>query len=196
MRERTGADQRLERLPSGPPPGAKLSSIPWTVMKGADTNKSRPIRIQDFAEHCRLMSADSDYLYSMEYEDFRYVGNGQTCIAAELPQNRSKNRFTNILPYDHSRVKLIQCDEDDGSDYINSSYIPGFNSRREFIAAQGPLPSTRDHFWKMVWEQGCTAIVALTKCVEKGRDKCHQYWPDINQRSVIYADIEVSSDNY
>ncbi|KAF1590981.1 UNVERIFIED_CONTAM: Receptor-type tyrosine-protein phosphatase dep-1, partial [Eudyptes robustus] len=93
---------------------------------------------------------------------------------------------------DHSRVKIISCDEEDGADYVNASYIPGFNSRREFIAAQGPLPSTRDHFWKIVWEQNCPAIVALTKCVEKGRDKCHQYWPDVNQRSVIYADVEVT----
>ena len=43
-------------------------------------------------------------------------------------------------------------DDEDGSDYVNASYIPGFNSRREFIAAQGPLPSTRDHFWRLVWE--------------------------------------------
>lgn len=70
-------------------------------------------------------------------------------------------------------------------------FLQGFNSRREFIAAQGPLPSTRDHFWRVVWEQHCPAIVALTKCVEKGRDKCHQYWPDNDQLSVLYADIEV-----
>ncbi|CAD5215307.1 unnamed protein product [Bursaphelenchus xylophilus] len=192
LRERTGVDQKLERLPSGPPPGSKPNSVLWTVMKGADTTKSRPIRIQDFPDHVKLLSADSDYLYSVEYEELRFVGTGQSCIAADLGQNRAKNRFTNILPYDHSRVKIISCDEEDGADYVNASYIPGFNSRREFIAAQGPLPSTRDHFWKIVWEQNCPAIVALTKCVEKGRDKCHQYWPDVNQRSVIYADVEVT----
>jgi receptor-type tyrosine-protein phosphatase beta len=54
------------------------------------------------------------------------------------------------------------------------------------------LPSTRDDFWRVVWEQQCPAIIALTKCVEKGRDKCHQYWPDNNQRSVLYGDIEVT----
>lgn len=52
------------------------------------------------------------------------VGHGQTCIAADLTVNRAKNRFTNILPYDHSRVKLIPTDDDDGSDYVNASYIP------------------------------------------------------------------------
>ncbi|KAH7716570.1 Protein-tyrosine phosphatase [Aphelenchoides avenae] len=191
LRERrTGADQRLERLPSGPPPGQKV--LLWTIIKGPNTDKSRAVRICDFPEHVRMMSADSDFRFSEEYEDLRNIGNGQTCIAADCTMNRAKNRFTNILPYDHSRVKLIPTDDEEGSDYINANYIPGFNSRREFIAAQGPLPSTRDHFWRVVWEQQCPAIVALTKCVEKGRDKCHQYWPDNNQRSVLYGDIEVT----
>lgn len=119
------------------------------------------------------------------------VGVGQSCQAADLAINRAKNRFTNILPYDHSRVKLIRVEDEDGADYINANYIPGFSSRREFIAAQGPLPSTRDAFWQMAWEQQCPAIIALTKCVEKGRDKCHQYWPDQDRMSVTYGDIEV-----
>ncbi|VBB26466.1 unnamed protein product [Acanthocheilonema viteae] len=190
LRERTGVDQRLERLPSGPITLQKFT--PHTVIPGSNIEKSRPVLIHNFAEHVRLMSADSDFRFSEEYEDLKLVGHGQTCIAADLTVNRAKNRFTNILPYDHSRVKLIPTDDDDGSDYINASYIPGFNSRREFIAAQGPLPSTRDHFWRVVWEQHCPAIVALTKCVEKGRDKCHQYWPDNDQLSVLYADIEVT----
>ena len=77
--------------------------------------------------------------------------------------------------------------------YINriSFILQGFNSKREFIAAQGPLPSTRDHLWKAVWEQHCPAIVALTKCVEKGRDKCHQYWPDSEMRTTTFGDISV-----
>ncbi|KAI6184291.1 Protein-tyrosine-phosphatase [Aphelenchoides bicaudatus] len=191
LRERTGVDQRLERLPSGPP-NTKALNIPWTVIKGTNLDKSRPIRIVDFPEHLRLMMADSDYLFSIEYEEFRFVGNNQTCIAAETGPNRAKNRFTNILPYDHSRVKLIAVDDDTGSDYINASYISGFSQKREFIAAQGPLPSTRDHFWRVVWEQNCPAIVALTKCMEKGREKCHQYWPDDKNRSVLYGDIEVT----
>lgn len=67
LRERTGVDQRLERLPSGPP-NTKALNIPWTVMKGTNLDKSRPVRIVDFPEHVRLMSADSDYLFSIEYE--------------------------------------------------------------------------------------------------------------------------------
>ena len=53
-----------------------------------------------------------------------------------MPVNRPKNRFTNILPYDHSRVKLQPADDEEGSDYINANFVPGFNSPREFIVTQ------------------------------------------------------------
>uniref|UniRef100_A0A0K0EXU3 protein-tyrosine-phosphatase n=1 Tax=Strongyloides venezuelensis TaxID=75913 RepID=A0A0K0EXU3_STRVS len=187
LKQRTGFDKRLENIGTVPP-----KIILQTVMKVDNLSRSRPVKMEDFLEHVRLMSADSDFRFSEEYEELRNVGITQPCVASELPTNRAKNRFTNILPYDHSRVKLISSDDDDGSDYINANYIPGFNSRREFIAAQGPLPSTRDHFWQMVWEQQVPFIVALTKCIEKGRDKCHQYWPDQDQLSVLYNDIEVT----
>ncbi|MCP9261709.1 Tyrosine-protein phosphatase 10D [Dirofilaria immitis] len=192
LRERTGVDQRLERLPSGPATLQKFT--PHTgCEERIDLYLNRPVLIRNFAEHVRLMSADSDFRFSEEYEVGSEIGWTWTDMySSGFNSESSKNRFTNILPYDHSRVKLIPIDDEDGSDYVNASYIPGFNSRREFIAAQGPLPSTRDHFWRIVWEQHCPAIVALTKCVEKGRDKCHQYWPDNNQLSVIYADIEVT----
>uniref|UniRef100_A0AC35U5L6 Protein-tyrosine-phosphatase n=1 Tax=Rhabditophanes sp. KR3021 TaxID=114890 RepID=A0AC35U5L6_9BILA len=187
LKQRTGFDKRLESLGNVP-----QKIILHTVAKTDNPARSRPVRIQDFAEHVRLMSADSDFRFSEEYEDLKMIGINLPAIASELPVNRAKNRFTNILPYDHSRVKLVSSDDDEGSDYVNANYIPGFNSRREFIAAQGPLPSTRDNFWQMVWEQYVPFIVALTKCVEKGRDKCHQYWPDADQMSVLYGDIEVT----
>ncbi|PIC45517.1 hypothetical protein B9Z55_005509 [Caenorhabditis nigoni] len=188
LRERTGVEHRLERLSSGPIHRTPL----YTVVSGANTNKSRPVRLEDFAEHVRLMSADSDFRFSEEYDMMRNVGVGQSVAASELPVNRPKNRFTNIPAYDHSRVKLSNPNNIEGGDYINANFVPGFSSRREFIAAQGPLPSTRDHFWQMTWEQQCPAIIALTKCVEKGRDKCHQYWPDHENVPVLYGDIEVT----
>ena len=82
------------------------------------------------------MSADSDFRFSEEYEEFKHVGRDQLCAAADLPVNRPKNRFTNILPYDHSRVKLQPTDDEDGSDFINANFVPGFNSKREFIVTQ------------------------------------------------------------
>lgn len=70
------------------------------------------------------MSADSDFRFSEEFEELKHVGRDQACTAADLPCNRPKNRFTNILPYDHSRFKLQPVDDEEGSDYINANYVP------------------------------------------------------------------------
>ncbi|XP_060800520.1 tyrosine-protein phosphatase 10D isoform X3 [Amyelois transitella] len=155
---------------------------------------SRPVRVADFVDHYRLMSADSDFRFSEEFEELKHVGREQPCTAADLPCNRPKNRFTNILPYDHSRYKLQPVDDEEGSDYINANYVPGHNSPREFIVTQGPLHCTRDDFWRMVWESGSRAIVMLTRCQEKGREKCDRYWP-YDTRPVYYGDIAVTSLN-
>lgn len=85
---------------------------------------SRPVHLDKFAEHYRIMSADSDFRFSEEFEELKHVGRDQPCTAADLPCNRPKNRFTNILPYDHSRFKLQPVDDEEGSDYINANYVP------------------------------------------------------------------------
>ncbi|KAF8774091.1 Tyrosine-protein phosphatase 10D like protein [Argiope bruennichi] len=105
---------------------------------------SRPVKLKDFGDHYRIMAADSDFRFSEEFEQLKNVGRERACNAADLPVNRPKNRFTNILPYDHSRIKLMPTDDEEGTDYINANYIPGYNSPREFIVTQGPLHSTRD----------------------------------------------------
>ncbi|XP_025830814.1 tyrosine-protein phosphatase 10D-like [Agrilus planipennis] len=151
---------------------------------------SRPIRVENFSNHYRIMSADSDFRFSEEFEELKHVGRDQPCTFADLPCNRPKNRFTNILPYDHSRFKLQPVDDEEGSDYINANYVPGHNSPREFIVTQGPLHSTRDDFWRMVWESNSRAIVMLTRCVEKGREKCDHYWP-YDAMPACYGDISV-----
>ncbi|PRD27016.1 UNVERIFIED_CONTAM: Ptp10D [Trichonephila clavipes] len=152
---------------------------------------NRPVKLKDFPDHYRFLSADSDFRFSEEFELLKHVGRDKLCNAADLPVNRPKNRFTNILPYDHSRVKLMPSDDEEGSDYINANYIPGYNSPREFIVTQGPLHSTRDDFWRMIWEQNSRAVVMLTRCVEKGREKCDHYWP-YDTQPAYYGDIQVT----
>ena len=77
--------------------------------------------------------------------------------------NREKNRYTNVLAYDHSRVPLNLLPSDTGSDYINANYIDGYKTPRAYIACQGPLPHTTADFWRMVWEQRCFVIIMATK---------------------------------
>ncbi|TMS01081.1 Receptor-type tyrosine-protein phosphatase beta, partial [Larimichthys crocea] len=151
---------------------------------------SSPIKIQNFESHYNNLQADSHYLLSQEYEDLKDVGRNQPLDSALLPENRGKNRYNNILPYDSTRVKLSYVDDDPCSDYINASYIPGNNFRREYVATQGPLPGTKDDFWKMVWEQNVHNIVMVTQCVEKGRVKCDHYWP-FDQDALYYGDLIV-----
>ncbi|XP_026220324.1 receptor-type tyrosine-protein phosphatase beta-like isoform X2 [Anabas testudineus] len=151
---------------------------------------SSPIKIPNFETHYNKLQADSNYLLSSEYEDLKEVGRNQPLDSALLPENRGKNRYNNILPYDSTRVKLSYVDDDLCSDYINASYIPGNNFRREYIATQGPLPGTKDDFWKMVWEQNVHNIVMVTQCVEKGRVKCDHYWP-FDQDPLYYGDLIV-----
>ncbi|XP_058868921.1 tyrosine-protein phosphatase non-receptor type 3 isoform X4 [Acipenser ruthenus] len=104
---------------------------------------------------------------------------GMTILCAKLPQNMDKNRYKDVLPYDNTRVALLEGEEDD---YINANFvnmaIPSAGIVNKYVASQGPLPHTCSHFWQAVWEQHCAVIVMLTTLTERGKPKCHQYWPD------------------
>uniref|UniRef100_A0A8C4Q2L4 protein-tyrosine-phosphatase n=1 Tax=Eptatretus burgeri TaxID=7764 RepID=A0A8C4Q2L4_EPTBU len=139
------------------------------------------IPCSNFEQHYQQLHADSDYGFAEQYEMLKNVGKSQPRTAGQLPSNLSKNRYKDIVPYDDSRVCLMVQDNEETSDYINASYIAGFSSQKEFIASQGPLPSTVVDFWRMVWEQKVSTIVMLAQCVEAGRPKCEQYWPDDKQ---------------
>lgn len=89
-----------------------------------------------------------------------------------LPENRRKNRYRDVRPYDHSRVVL-----DGEEDYINANYIDVPEADRKYILTQGPLDHTTCDFWQMTWEQNSKAIIMLNRVKEKGAIKCAQYWP-------------------
>ncbi|XP_020865324.1 receptor-type tyrosine-protein phosphatase eta isoform X1 [Phascolarctos cinereus] len=150
--------------------------------------KSKVIKVENFESYFKKQQADSNCGFAEEYEDLKLIGVNQPKFAAEIPENRGKNRYNNVLPYDISRVKLsIQTQVTD--DYINANYMPGYYSKKDFIATQGPLPNTLKDFWRMVWEKNIYSIVMLTKCVEQGRTKCEEYWP--SKQTQNYGDITV-----
>ncbi|NXU15716.1 PTPRJ phosphatase, partial [Pardalotus punctatus] len=151
--------------------------------------KSKMIKVENFESYFKKQQADSNCGFAEEYEELKSAGVHQPKFAAELPENRGKNRYNNVLPYDISRVKLLNQSSETG-DYINANYMPGYNSKKAFIAAQGPLPNTIEDFWQMIWEKNIYSIVMLTKCVEQARTKCEQYWPDKQPKS--YGDIIVT----
>jgi tyrosine-protein phosphatase non-receptor type 4 len=104
---------------------------------------------------------------------------GMTMNVCRRSENLNKNRYRDIAPYDTTRVILKSSPN--GGDYINANYVnmevPSSGIVNRYIAAQGPLPHTAADFWQAVWEQLCNTIVMLTGTVERGRVKCHQYWP-------------------
>lgn len=109
------------------------------------------------------------------------------------PENKTKNRYKNILPFDHTRVILKNTDPNVvGADYINANYISGEtpDSSRRYVATQGCLPVTVDDFWRMVWQEHSQVIVMTTNEVERGRNKCTRYWPDSEQEK-IYNKVHV-----
>ncbi|XP_033963190.1 receptor-type tyrosine-protein phosphatase H-like isoform X2 [Pseudochaenichthys georgianus] len=139
--------------------------------------KSKAFPVAKFPDHFYQLGVDENRGFSQEYESLIPVGTDQTRNAATLPENKPRNRFNNVLPYDWCRVKLDTPNPNGNSDYINASYMPGYNSSKDYIACQGPLPTTVNHFWRMIWEQRVRGIVMVTNCTEGGRTKCEQYWP-------------------
>uniref|UniRef100_A0A671PL07 Receptor-type tyrosine-protein phosphatase O-like n=1 Tax=Sinocyclocheilus anshuiensis TaxID=1608454 RepID=A0A671PL07_9TELE len=163
---------------------------PWSKTALKKRKLTSPVQLSDFDAYIKDMSKDSAYKFSLQFEELKSIGLDLSHEAADLPVNRPKNRYTNILPYDFSRVKLISLHNDEGSDYINANFIPGYNSPHEFIAMQGPLPETRNDFWKMVLQQKSHIIVMLTQCNERRRVKCDHYWP-FTEEPVAYGEITV-----
>ncbi|XP_077309609.1 receptor-type tyrosine-protein phosphatase eta isoform X4 [Lithobates pipiens] len=146
----------------------------------------------NFPKHFEKQSADCNLGFSSEYEKLCTVGKRLPKTVADQPENKEKNRYTNVLPYDHSRVTL-STNGNPSDDYINANFIPGFILKKEFIAAQGPLPRTLNDFWRMVWEKDVRAIAMLTRCVELGKVKCDEYWPSRSARK--FGNLSVAASN-
>ncbi|XP_049281385.1 tyrosine-protein phosphatase non-receptor type 9 isoform X2 [Anopheles funestus] len=111
-----------------------------------------------------------------EYTEIKARAPDGTFTHAKLRNNLGKNRYTDVLCYDHSRVVLSQEEEDPTTDYINANFVDGYKQKNAYISTQGPLPKTSYDFWRMVWEQHCLLIIMTTRVMERGRAKCGQYW--------------------
>ncbi|XP_043304240.1 tyrosine-protein phosphatase non-receptor type 13 isoform X6 [Cervus canadensis] len=149
-------------LPSGKYTGAKLKSV---------------IRM--------LRGLLDQGIPSKELENLQELKPLDQCLIGQTKENRRKNRYKNILPYDATRVPL----GDEGG-YINASFIKIPVGREEFvyIACQGPLPTTVGDFWQMIWEQNSTVIAMMTQEVEGEKVKCQRYWPNVLGKSTMVSD--------
>jgi len=105
----------------------------------------------------------------------------------QRPENKAKNRYKNILPFDHTRVILRDVEDKPGADYINANYInheedslSGATFKR-YIATQGCVGTTRGDLYHMIWQERTLLVVMTTKVMERGKTKCARYWPDLDQ---------------
>lgn len=126
-----------------------------------------------------------------EYAEIRSRPPDGTFNAARFKNNVPKNRYTDVLCYDHSRVILSEIDADPDSDYIHANFVDGYKQKNAFINTQGPLLKTAPDFWRMIWEQHTLVIVMTTRAMERGRPKCYQYWEPELDGQVNYGHYTV-----
>ncbi|XP_014838500.1 PREDICTED: phosphatidylinositol phosphatase PTPRQ isoform X3 [Poecilia mexicana] len=152
----------------------------------------KPVNKKSFLQHVEDLCANDNAKFQEEFSELPKLLPDLATTDADLPWNKSKNRFLNIKPYNNNRVKLLSEPGMAGSDYINASFVSGYLCPNEFIATQGPLPSTVADFWRMIWETGTRTVAMLTQCYEKGRIRCHKYWPEDNKPMTVFSDILIS----
>lgn len=147
-----------------------------------------PVSIMELAAHIDRLKSNDNLKFSQEYESIE-PGQQFTWDNSNMEVNKPKNRYANVIAYDHSRVVLLPTDVP-GSDYANANYCDGYRKQNAYIATQGPLPETFGDFWRMVWEQRSATIVMMTKLEERTRIKCDQYWP--NRGTEVYGVMHVT----
>lgn len=144
--------------------------------------------LEEFIDHLQKKGRKGLY---QEYTELKAKSPEGTFEASRLKPNQAKNRYTDVLCYDHTRVRLSHLEGDPCSDYLNANYVDGYKQKNAFISTQGPLPKTFPDFWRMIWEQQVGVIVMTTRTMERSRMKCGQYWPKDEDTRAEYGCFQV-----
>ncbi|CAM4497200.1 unnamed protein product [Leuciscus chuanchicus] len=170
-----------------PTAGLRASIIGYRRLSSMTSHP--PVSVSELPAHIERMKANDNLRFSQEYESID-PGQQFSWEQSNLEINKSKNRYANVIAYDHTRVSLSNNDGVPGGDYINANFIDGYRRQGAYIATQGPMPDTFSDFWRMVWEQHTANIIMITKLEEKSRNKCDQYWP--SRGTETYGLMQVS----
>ncbi|KAI3390104.1 hypothetical protein SNEBB_010145 [Seison nebaliae] len=128
----------------------------------------------------RLTAQHVDFQITKEFSSIPM--NCQTKIS--VPGSAIKNRYHHILPNETTRVRLS-----DGR-YINANYVNDIEGKsdKRIIATQGPMETTTDNFWRMVWECRTTNIVMILQKSE--HHKCYKYFPE-SEKDIMKTDNNI-----
>ncbi|XP_067297929.1 protein tyrosine phosphatase receptor type Db isoform X1 [Pseudorasbora parva] len=178
-----------------PTAGLRASIIGYRRLSSMTSHP--PVSVSELPAHIERMKANDNLRFSQEYESID-PGQQFSWEQSNLEINKQKNRYANVIAYDHTRVSLSNNDGVPGGDYINANFIDGYRRQGAYIATQGPMPDTFCDFWRMVWEQHTANIIMITKLEEKSRmptyffskNKCDQYWP--SRGTETYGLMQVS----
>ncbi|XP_059181627.1 tyrosine-protein phosphatase non-receptor type 12 isoform X1 [Centropristis striata] len=113
----------------------------------------------------------------------------------EREENVKKNRYKDILPFDHTRVKLTLKTTNQDTDYVNANFIKGMDGPEAYIATQGPLQNTVIDFWRMNWEYNVAVIVMACREFEMGRKKCERYFPLLGEEPMSFGPFRISCES-
>ncbi|XP_061730649.1 receptor-type tyrosine-protein phosphatase alpha isoform X2 [Nerophis ophidion] len=188
--KQAGSHSNSFRLANGRSDDTELQSVPLLARSPSTNRKYPPLPVDKLEEEMNRRMADDNKLFREEFNALPVCPIQATVDAASKEENKEKNRYVNILPYDHSRVHLSSLEGVPDSDFINASFINGYQEKNKFIAAQGPKEETVNDYWRMIWEQNTATIVMVTNLKERKECKCAQYWPD--QGCWTYGNIRVS----
>ncbi|XP_022247397.1 receptor-type tyrosine-protein phosphatase T-like isoform X2 [Limulus polyphemus] len=148
--------------------------------------KQHLIKLEDLEKYVKTMTENEGFT-----EQYNMLKTGQLkdWTVGMKPENKNKNRYSTLLPYDETRVVLNPLKNDPHSDYINANYIDGYNTSKAYICTQGPLEKTVVDFWRLIWQEEICKIVMTCNVIEHCKKKCEKYWPDTTDK---YGDISVT----
>uniref|UniRef100_A0A8C1IDB4 Receptor-type tyrosine-protein phosphatase alpha n=1 Tax=Cyprinus carpio TaxID=7962 RepID=A0A8C1IDB4_CYPCA len=189
--KQAGSHSNSFRLTNGRADDTELQSVPLLARSPSTNRKYPPLPVDKLEEEMNRRMADDNKLFREEFNALPVCPIQASCDAASKEENKEKNRYVNILATRPTKeVHLTSLEGVPDSDYINASYINGYQEKNKFIAAQGPKEETVNDFWRMIWEQNTATIVMVTNLKERKECKCAQYWPD--QGCWTYGNIRVS----
>ncbi|OKL61980.1 hypothetical protein UA08_02682 [Talaromyces atroroseus] len=166
-----GVGQIPVKLPDGLTPSRNRSLPSWLRTASAHEDKGHNVSQ-------KFLNIEERELHRMREAlspKANYNETSSTKFRVAGIEKGSKNRYNDIYPFDHTRVRLQDIPTGD-CDYVNGNYLKAKLTNKSYIATQAPIPDTFDDFWRVIWEQDVRVIVALTAEVERGQIKCHPYW--------------------